>query len=164
MIDKIVVNSYDKLESLSLISDINQYVAKAIVQSRLRPDKIYKLTLSDMGVPYRQAEATKLVDPSVKVCLIGVTCRGSKKTIGINAMSTIVAIDNKFFKRLTWRNLGGTAWFKNKISGLQEQRDNKRIWYLEVMSLSDEVKSAINVRSEERRVGKECRSRWSPYH
>ena len=24
--------------------------------------------------------------------------------------------------------------------------------------------SRINVRSEERRVGKECRSRWSPYH
>src|SRR2546429_3906267 len=24
--------------------------------------------------------------------------------------------------------------------------------------------SATNVRSEERRVGKECRSRWSPYH
>ena len=23
---------------------------------------------------------------------------------------------------------------------------------------------AINFRSEERRVGKECRSRWSPYH
>ena len=28
------------------------------------------------------------------------------------------------------------------------------------------IKSGINVvdRSEERRVGKECRSRWSPYH
>src|SRR3989442_10763400 len=24
--------------------------------------------------------------------------------------------------------------------------------------------SEINIRSEERRVGKECRSRWSPYH
>ena len=24
--------------------------------------------------------------------------------------------------------------------------------------------AAVNVRSEERRVGKECRSRWSPYH
>ena len=23
---------------------------------------------------------------------------------------------------------------------------------------------AVNTRSEERRVGKECRSRWSPYH
>ena len=25
-------------------------------------------------------------------------------------------------------------------------------------------KGEIHVRSEERRVGKECRSRWSPYH
>ena len=25
-------------------------------------------------------------------------------------------------------------------------------------------KNKINLRSEERRVGKECRSRWSPYH
>ena len=25
-------------------------------------------------------------------------------------------------------------------------------------------KSQIDLRSEERRVGKECRSRWSPYH
>mgnify|MGYP000987570668 CR=1 FL=1 len=24
--------------------------------------------------------------------------------------------------------------------------------------------AAVTVRSEERRVGKECRSRWSPYH
>ena len=28
----------------------------------------------------------------------------------------------------------------------------------------DELGELINVRSEERRVGKECRSRWSPYH
>src|SRR5256885_7359701 len=26
------------------------------------------------------------------------------------------------------------------------------------------IRKAINLRSEERRVGKECRSRWSPYH
>ena len=26
------------------------------------------------------------------------------------------------------------------------------------------AKKRTNVRSEERRVGKECRSRWSPYH
>src|SRR5256886_13028730 len=34
--------------------------------------------------------------------------------------------------------------------------------------LLDEVEKAhpdlFNIRSEERRVGKECRSRWSPYH
>ena len=26
------------------------------------------------------------------------------------------------------------------------------------------IKAAVETRSEERRVGKECRSRWSPYH
>ena len=26
------------------------------------------------------------------------------------------------------------------------------------------VEETLNERSEERRVGKECRSRWSPYH
>ena len=33
----------------------------------------------------------------------------------------------------------------------------------ELGSAFDEVKQSFN-RSEERRVGKECRSRWSPYH
>ena len=33
------------------------------------------------------------------------------------------------------------------------------------MIFNETVKSDSNpVRSEERRVGKECRSRWSPYH
>src|SRR3712207_7806548 len=33
-------------------------------------------------------------------------------------------------------------------------------------TLTDRVKAGdvVGVRSEERRVGKECRSRWSPYH
>ena len=29
---------------------------------------------------------------------------------------------------------------------------------------NEKVKFYITTRSEERRVGKECRSRWSPYH
>ena len=29
---------------------------------------------------------------------------------------------------------------------------------------SDKVMTKTMIRSEERRVGKECRSRWSPYH
>ena len=31
-------------------------------------------------------------------------------------------------------------------------------------SSSEFILDFIRVRSEERRVGKECRSRWSPYH
>src|SRR5256885_17159926 len=33
-----------------------------------------------------------------------------------------------------------------------------------VASSSGETPNTVDVRSEERRVGKECRSRWSPYH
>src|SRR3712207_8543589 len=31
-------------------------------------------------------------------------------------------------------------------------------------ALAHELDLAVEIRSEERRVGKECRSRWSPYH
>src|SRR3989475_11182645 len=33
-----------------------------------------------------------------------------------------------------------------------------------LVRLAEETESAMRERSEERRVGKECRSRWSPYH
>ena len=36
--------------------------------------------------------------------------------------------------------------------------------YEEGMNLYKELKIILLLRSEERRVGKECRSRWSPYH
>src|SRR5687767_16018449 len=32
------------------------------------------------------------------------------------------------------------------------------------LSLDHTVRMTVYLRSEERRVGKECRSRWSPYH
>src|SRR2546421_9814706 len=34
----------------------------------------------------------------------------------------------------------------------------------DLQKLSNEIGVEIRMRSEERRVGKECRSRWSPYH
>src|SRR3712207_9469918 len=51
-----------------------------------------------------------------------------------------------------------------KVDGLQvleRLRDDERTELLPVILFSS---SREEVRSEERRVGKECRSRWSPYH
>ena len=43
--------------------------------------------------------------------------------------------------------------------------DNKIIIVAKTFSLPYQVAQKIGAkRSEERRVGKECRSRWSPYH
>ena len=48
--------------------------------------------------------------------------------------------------------------------GVEEEDDT----YERVSAFGDsnqsETKDGRNLRSEERRVGKECRSRWSPYH
>ena len=32
------------------------------------------------------------------------------------------------------------------------------------LTKTQHMENAVETRSEERRVGKECRSRWSPYH
>ena len=46
---------------------------------------------------------------------------------------------------------------------------NKKIYVFDLQAMREQVEwkaqRVINLtRSEERRVGKECRSRWSPYH
>ena len=40
----------------------------------------------------------------------------------------------------------------------------RKLTFEETMNLLSGVRLGVGLRSEERRVGKECRSRWSPYH
>ena len=47
------------------------------------------------------------------------------------------------------------------VTTLHEEMDNGELRFR--LRASD-GSSYIRTRSEERRVGKECRSRWSPYH
>ena len=45
-----------------------------------------------------------------------------------------------------------------------ENYSNKAVVQEEVLILTELLEDITVLRSEERRVGKECRSRWSPYH
>ena len=47
---------------------------------------------------------------------------------------------------------------------VQTAIDRFRAYYRETGWLENEPYPGVRERSEERRVGKECRSRWSPYH
>src|SRR2546429_7384891 len=49
-----------------------------------------------------------------------------------------------------------------ELRALVARKGFLRRWYLETYERYREALAAA--RSEERRVGKECRSRWSPYH
>ena len=53
---------------------------------------------------------------------------------------------------------------RDSLQRVIDQKDNE---LNDIMGAVNEVQEGIrriNERSEERRVGKECRSRWSPYH
>jgi len=61
------------------------------------------------------------------------------------------------------------ASFDEMVKGLDKQKEMRnQIFAQELSSMKDRDRileeKFQEARSEERRVGKECRSRWSPYH
>ena len=74
--------------------------------------------------------------------------------VGSVAVLVVVAITGYLF--VTNLRVNQTSTVSSDTAGLVEQRVKQ------VNTLQKEV-NALS-RSEERRVGKECRSRWSPYH
>ncbi len=46
------------------------------------------------------------------------------------------------------------------LAGAEEEKQE----LVEVVEFLKDPRRFVELRSEERRVGKECRSRWSPYH
>ena len=76
--------------------------------------------------------------------------------------------------------LGSYLWSQTHVSGKVIDENGQPIAFANVLfpkttigaytddegrfSLYSEKKQRDQLRSEERRVGKECRSRWSPYH
>src|SRR3712207_9278999 len=51
-----------------------------------------------------------------------------------------------------------------KIMDGESLREYDVINLMDVESKESKIRVRFTLRSEERRVGKECRSRWSPYH
>ena len=60
-------------------------------------------------------------------------------------------------------------WFECKIKYERTMENGmvKKVtepYLVEAINFTEAERRIIEERSEERRVGKECRSRWSPYH
>ena len=58
-------------------------------------------------------------------------------------------------------NFRNKLWVLTSYDASRKEEDKLRKVVSEETAFKKEVNSS---RSEERRVGKECRSRWSPYH
>src|SRR2546430_4109122 len=82
-------------------------------------------------------------------------------------------VDERFFDGTVFHRIvpgfvlqggGLTADFRSKQTRAPIKNEAKNALKNTRGTLSMARTSEINSRSEERRVGKECRSRWSPYH
>src|SRR3712207_9129320 len=71
-----------------------------------------------------------------------------------------VAIDSSRFKAVNARERNYTP---NVVHRRMEQAEASVARYLAGLDTADRQEEATARRSEERRVGKECRSRWTPY-
>src|SRR5258708_38410747 len=61
-------------------------------------------------------------------------------------------------------NVAFTVRFQTENQNAKEQISRDAEAAVRALPGVENVRMAVDVRSEERRVGKECRSRWSPYH
>ena len=121
-------------------------------------------------------------DPRFEGCdLAGITLDADKARAGCNAYREV--IDRQMQKNWNAKLLafGGNPpqvfWCRGMLGGLADLKGKKvrvfnntmrdflgGVGATAVSMAFAEVVPALNNRSEERRVGKECRSRWSPYH
>ena len=78
------------------------------------------------------------------------------RLIAITASTQVVGNDTVIIRQVI-----GEGLETERVGGYTSYTDNRS----SVLAPLDIVKSEVSGRrSEERRVGKECRSRWSPYH
>ena len=82
-----------------------------------------------------------------EVAVIENVSEGSVSSVNVEDSQPIYGVGSKIYVDNT--NSGGLG-----ASGVVSSTYGKPVQSIE----------SVDVRSEERRVGKECRSRWSPYH
>ena len=79
--------------------------------------------------------------------------------VGIYLLNELNA-KKKYIELKTGKKINIVAISARSVNKKRRFKINKKIFYKDPLKIFKEK----HVRSEERRVGKECRSRWSPYH
>ena len=86
--------------------------------------------------------------------LIGLAVMGENLVMNMERHGFTVAVFNRSTEKVT-NFVEGRAKGKNIIGTYSLE---------ELVASLSKPRKVMMMRSEERRVGKECRSRWSPYH
>src|SRR2546425_485991 len=120
--------------------------------------------------PYNFVSALNCVQAQRLVRTICAHCKrqvkASKELLLESGLDVAAYAETPFYEGAGCMECGGTGYKgRTAICELLDLTDNIRELILEKRPTSEIKKAAREEgRSEERRVGKECRSRWSPYH
>ena len=147
-----------------------------LVRRALAPDIHIKAPPIPAGVPWLTGSAVNIAigsDASMPLtrmallllALIVVSgCLGILQVVIAETLSTAVARDTRdaLFRGILRRGRGRSAFSPGDLTARQIG-DSIEVGLL-VSPGGDLLVEMVSSRSEERRVGKECRSRWSPYH
>src|SRR3989475_6237551 len=98
-----------------------------------------------------------------------VMIRAGTPTVRAEVLATQLDDMKNLGDTLVHRYWSSTRFVVRPWRWLTASIDNATLWYgpnraFELRFLNPMKLSFVTRRSEERRVGKECRSRWSPYH
>ena len=117
--------------------------------------------------------ATKIAYPifGILLIIVAIGTIAAMLTAGLVSIATIVVMVASMvggvalLRRSDSRGMERRSWKKYPNKGLTLTYTFYNDHFEEVDEVSGEnTYQYISIRSEERRVGKECRSRWSPYH
>ena len=87
-----------------------------------------------------------------------------KSSLSLLKKTTSIPNNEDTLLNYTRENSKGATTSISKAYGIGELEVKKVFESLNPLSISYGADKLEQLRSEERRVGKECRSRWSPYH
>ena len=127
------------------------------------PNPLLKLEHADLGYKGKTVlhDITLSLESGARYGLLGVN--GSGKSTFIKALAGKIDLLSGSIIRSEKLNIGYFA--QHQLDTIRA--DQSPVWHTQQLSpevREQEIRNFLTTRSEERRVGKECRSRWSPYH
>jgi len=122
------------------------------------------LEVENLHIAYKEIEAVKGVSFHISegelVSIVG--ANGAGKTSILNAIMGLVSPKEGKIK-YKGNDITGTAAHERAKMGIRIVPEKARL-FPQLTVWENLMTGIYGIRSEERRVGKECRSRWSPYH
>src|SRR5256885_2636767 len=147
------------------------------------PLGLYKVSVTAPGFPPYAVDKVEVIAGTIYTLSVKLTLERTTTTVEVSAaaltldtttqtqtmtlsedMVQEIPLNGRDFTQMISVSPGFGGYNVGGFGSLNGTRANQMNWQIDGVDNNDFWHNIPAVRSEERRVGKECRSRWSPYH